>query len=267
MYIELKKDIDPIVDSKVFFSSDTSVIYKDNGILYKIYLRYEPKRRDVLDYLISIKDEISDISTPPINKVKLDNKYGMTMKYIPNKGFYRYFLHEEDSNDYLDKIKKLSDNLKILNSKGIYFTDLHHNNIIIDQNDNPIYIDLDDARVNNYKSNHICYLVRNLHDIDDRGLDYERELLDKAYLDRESLVLLTLNYLYKDELEKLSYDEYQKRINELKGFINDEVLDKFRELKNKLSNKDIPLYEYYIGDYIDEEFKSNYSLVKKKVRK
>ena len=268
MYIELEEGIDPVVDSKKFYTGDTSVIYKDDDLLYKIYLRQDPHKRHILDYLISINDKLSDIASMPINKLKLDNKYGMTMKYIDSYGFYKYFLYDNDAEEYLRKMKILSDNLKTINSYDIVFTDLHHNNIVIDrQSNNPIFIDLDDARVKDYESRHICYLVWNLHNIKKKGHDYQKELLAKAYLDRESLALLTLNYLTKSEVEKLSYDDYQRKISEFEHDFNKDVINAFRELKIREDDNRIPLYKYYIGDYIDDEFKESYSKVRKKVLK
>ena len=268
MYIELENGIDPIIDNKKFYDGDTSVIYKDNDLLYKIYLKNEPHKQDVIDYLIKIRNNISDVASMPIDKVKLGNYYGLTMKYIDSYGFYKYFLHDNDSDEYLRKMKILSDNLKLINKNNIYFTDLHHNNIVIDKKtNNPIYIDLDDARVNGYEAHHICYLVWNLHNIKERGKSYEKELLEKSYLDRESLVLLTLNYLIKGEIEKLSYDDYQRKISEFENYFNKDTIDVFRELKQPLSDSTIPLYTHYIGDYIDEEFKDGYSKVRKKVLK
>ena len=139
----------------LFFDGETSLIYKDKDLLYKLYLKKEPHRREYLDYLIEHYDSLKEYSIPPLSKLKYENNYGMKMRYIEGMDFYDYIRSNISPEEFIRILKILSKNLRRLNELNIIYTDLHHHNIIIRIEDNyPIYIDLDDTNINNQGSNH-----------------------------------------------------------------------------------------------------------------
>ena len=176
MYEVLKRSEGPLLEENLFYEGDTSIIYKVNNLLYKIYLKKEAHKKSILDYLIENYDELKGIAVPPKCKLKLEDNYGMKMNYIESIDFLSYLRQGISADEMVRIIKILSTNLKKINKLDIHFPDLHHHNIIIDKNGYPLYIDLDDASVKNYASAHICIMGRTLHRVDDKGYDYEGEL-------------------------------------------------------------------------------------------
>ena len=156
MYLELEEGKDILSHDKLWYSGETSKIYKNENLLYKIYLKNEPNRRAVLDKLISTTT-IRDIGILPIQKIRTDlGKYGAVTRFMPKTlTFYQYSKKDYDIDEIINIFIMLSDSLKRINKENIKFSDLHHNNILIDRDNKPWYIDFDDAVVDDYSSNHI----------------------------------------------------------------------------------------------------------------
>lgn len=256
----------PFTNQNLFFSSDTSNIYKINDTLYKIYLKYDPYKNNAIDYLIKKREYLEEISIPPSNKIIVDNKLGIEMKYIPSIDFLNYINNNILNFDsIIEKIKILSDNLKIINRQHIHFSDLHHHNIIIDKNDYPIYIDLDDACCNGDGSNHICAMSHNLHELKNKSFELEDDLIKYGNLDCECLTLMLLDYILGYSIENKSYDEYHKIIDKISKYTNSNIINLFSNLK-KIDDKDIS-FLYYVGDYLDNKTISELKILKKDLRR
>ena len=250
MYEILQSNKEPLLDKNIYYKSNTSIIYKKDNYLYKIYLKKEPFKRHVMDYLIENYELLKEISIPPKNKLKVEDNYGLKMDYYESIDFYKY-IDRIDTKEFIRVLKLLSDNLKIINNLGICLTDLHHHNILIGKDGTPKYIDLDDARVNEYDSTHICFLVRNLHNVEEKGYDYEDKLMKEGHLDREALTLMLLDYIFDRAVEKYNYQQYQEKIDEIENIFSKKIIKIFRELKDKDDDYNINKFNYYIGDYLN----------------
>lgn len=254
MYEILSKGEHPLIEKHSFYKGDTSEIYKVDDILYKVYLKREPFKRQILDYLITHHDELKPVSTPPIRKLKIGDNYGMKMRYVEADDFLTFLRTKEVPPEEMVRILKvLSDNLKVINSLGIHFPDLHHHNILIRKKDNyPLYTDLDDATVGEYPSTHICTMAHRLHNVKNKSYQYEGELIHHGNLDQECLVLMLLNYMFDRSIERLPYDDFQRKIEELTPYFTNDFLTIVSQIKDKDDNQIVTPYPHYIGDYMTE---------------
>lgn len=264
MYEDLIKGIDPIIDSRLFYQGDTSLIYKKEDFLYKVYLKKEPNKRYILDYLIAHYDELKNISTPPISKLRLEENYGIKMKYVNSVDFLTYLRGQPDISDFIDKISILSNNLKIMHNLEIHFTDLHHHNILISDKGYPLFIDLDDASIGRFCSTHICAVSRILHKVEDKGLDYEYELMKYGSLDNECLALMFANYIFSRETQNMNSSEYFELLDSYSCDLDEELVKILIKLRENEDAKDIIRYPYYIGDYISHVSTKTFQKVKRR---
>lgn len=268
MYEILKKGSFPLIESNSFYKSDTTEIYKVEDTLYKLYLKKDPFKRQVLDFLIAHYDELKEISIPPISKLKIDDNYGLKMLYVESEDFLSYIKNGKIPPEEMVRIIKiLSDNLKIHNKLGIHFSDLHHHNILIRETDKyPLYIDLDDATVGNYPSTRICKMAHRLHNVKNKTYEYEGDLIKYGNLDQECLVLMLLNYIYDKSLERLPYDEFQRKIERLSPYFENDFLTVAASIKQPDDTKIVIPYPHYIGDFItNESFPSAIQKVKRRI--
>ena len=262
MYLELEEGKNILSTENLWHKSETSEIYKYNDLLYKIYLKKEPNKRFILDELIKIEN-IRDIGIIPIQKIHTDtNKYGSVSRYKPNTQTLYSFLKKDCDIEFLiDLFIILSNNLKRINNEKIRFSDLHHNNILIDENNYPWYIDFDDAVVNNYFSNHISVMTYFLHELnlDNSNKQY---IIDNKNLDRESLVIMFMNAMLNIEIEKLSYYGYNNLLDKISIYLPSKFLVSLEKLKRYAVNDG--MYEDYIGDFLaDNEVKNGCKILRR----
>lgn len=252
MYLELEKGKGILSKENLFYEGDTSIIYREKELLYKIYLRQEPYIRQKLDILIA-NENLRDVGILPIKKIRtLDGSYGMVMRRIRES--YTYLTYQRN-NPSLDNLIKnmiiLSDGLKRINNENIMFPDLHHNNILFDVKGKPWFIDFDDAVIGEYYSNHICCICRKMHEVETLGRDYEKKLMKYGNMDREALYILFLDYLLGINIEELNKNDYLNLVDYYSKYFPLEFIKSLIDLK-KLDPNDIS-YQYYLGDYLKDE--------------
>ena len=267
MYEIITKDNPIIRKENIFYTSNTSQIYKYNDLLYKFFLKKEPHKREILDYLIANYELLKDISIPPLNKIKYENKYGIKLHYFDGYDFYELLKQNVSPENFIKILKTLGQNLKKLNQLEIVLTDLHYHNILISKkNKYPFYIDLDDSNIKNIGSLNISSKSYNLHNVKLKGYDYKKNILKYGNLDRECLYLMFLDYISDIALDKLSYNKYQEYIDSIKEFFNKDFIDSLKELKPKETDLSIIKYPYYIDDFLIDEEKIIYGIKKVKRR-
>ena len=91
----------------------------------------------------------------PIGLVGFEDysKHGYYMKYIkahPDHKGFDYFKSVNDNEILLEVLMKANDALERIHKKGVIIGDLRASNIIIDTNNNPIYIDTDNYMYSNF---------------------------------------------------------------------------------------------------------------------
>ena len=239
----------PLESSALFVEGDTSIIYRQGDILYKVYTKSEPFRRQKLDYLLSVSDQLKFYSAPPLKKLRVDDCFGMKMEYLDGIDFLKYLSSNPNIDDVFRIIVELSNRLKIINGLDIHFSDLHHHNILI-CHDVPYYIDIDDASIKNFGSCHISYISHSLHELEGKSYEYEDDLIRYGNLDMESLSIFLLDFILHEYMEKKSYDEFQRIVQSMSSYISESLLDVFSRLKNQEKSL-VTIYSDYIGDYLD----------------
>ena len=264
MYEILELHKEPLTKENIFYEGDTSRIYKVDDLIYKIYYKKEPFKRHILDYLIEHYDDLKDISTPPMNKLKVDDNYGMKMRYVDSIDFLSYLEKNISPEEMVRILKILSNNLKKINALSIHFSDLHHHNILIRKDGYPLFTDLDDASVKDYGSTHICVMAHLLHNVGEKNFQYEDDLIRYGNLDQECLTLMLLNYMMNRAMERLSYDEFNKELDIISKYFNNDFMKVITSIKDKDDNTIITPYNYYIGDYIDDKVIEGISKVKRR---
>ena len=254
MYEIVDNNSEILDKNNLFYDSDTTLIYKLDNYLYKLYKKKEPHKRRILDYLIENYDNIKSYSIPPLNKLKYQDNYGMKMHYLDGIDFLDYS-RQVSPKEMVRQLKILSKNLKELNKLNIKLTDLHHHNVLVRKEDNyPLYIDLDDANINELGSCHISYKSFYLHDCGNKDHDYRRKLIRYGNLDRECLFLFFMDYIIHKPLEKLSEIEFKDSIDKyFYDYFDKDFINALKELKDKKDNNDIKKYPYYIDDYLNDE--------------
>lgn len=252
MYLICEEGKEPLSKKNLWYDGGTAKLYLQDKLLYKIYEKEEPHRREILDILIQ-NDTLREIGVLPKKKIKTTSgKYGMIMNYINESMTLREFLKDREVSldDLMSILIILSDNLKLINKEGIHFSDLHHNNILIKKDGYPLFIDFDDAVVDPYNSHHICRISYELHDVKEKGFEYEGVLIQKGNLDRECLFIIFLNYLMNDYVERYSYKKYKDMMNILMEYLPGDFIDAIRQLKTK--GMEIIPFPYFIGDFLKD---------------
>lgn len=252
MYLECEEGNGVLRKENIFYDGNTSTIYKNDNLLYKIYKKREPYKRSVLDILIA-NETLRTYGVLPNRKIRTNlNNYGMVMKYIPNTITFREYLKNYNIllDEMIDVMITLSDNLKIINSENIHFSDLHHNNILITKEKIPLYIDFDDAVVKEYGSTHISAIAYNIHEVANKSSQYEDDLIKYGNLDQESLFIMFFNYLLGISLEKKNKLEFYGIIKKLGDYFPTNFVEAIYSLK---TTEIIKPYKYYLGDFLKED--------------
>ena len=140
-------------------------IYKyDENHAFKVYpgLISKKIRRNKFNKIELLTKLNDDSFTFPLGLIYNENggKEGYLMKYIntpyKQKNFDDLrFYYQYDK--LLDYIIKASDALERVHQYGITIGDLRGENILIDENNNPVFIDTDNYAYQNYYYNLICY--------------------------------------------------------------------------------------------------------------
>ena len=112
-----------------------------------------------------------------------------------------------------------------------------------------------------YNSHHICRISYELHDVKEKGFEYEGDLIQRGNLDRECLFIIFLDYLVNDYVERYSDEEFKDMINIFAAYLPVDFISAIRQLKTK--GMEIMPFPYYIGDFFkDSEFKEKCNLLK-----
>lgn len=199
------------------------------------------------DNLIEVDDRFDGFTTPLIVGTNLS--LILDSKNIPNK----------EKIHYLKEVGRVLDNLKQIRKhtpvKELYINDLHSDNIMIDTNKEIKFIDLDSSRINDNKpfpSKFLCtgnllkYVNASKYQIyNDEQIMYE------AYNDKRGFsfyeanentdlfcyIIMILNFLYGDNVNKMTTTEFYNYINYLEkvGF-NNELINSFMKIVDNCDN-------------------------------
>lgn len=196
-----KKELDRF-NQRGFGYSD---LYVKDGEVYKFfnYLSDE-KTKEIEEKLEAIKELQKSYILSPEKKI-MDNGVlkGYTTKYIEGETLHS-LIRKRDMLKELQTMINVSKNMEDFhNSKGEpNIGDFHFNNIMIDENGNPIFIDIDSCGINGLKSNGVPASLYSYYDF--KGQNVQKNQND----DRIALMLSIFNRLNDRDIFTFSHFAY-----------------------------------------------------------
>lgn len=222
-----------------------SSIYKDGSICYKILDGlYDEEKEDLYKKLFDMDGLKIDNVLLPNKLIMKDNKlYGYTMDYFANSMPLsdKFIVRYVDCKKMFDYILKASQILRTIHSHGIICQDLSFENILVDENGNVVFCDLDGCSYKEHIAPFISVLMNNFF------VDYRKEKISLSFnLDRISMMISFYHLIYAKELHKLTKREYHKLSSKIT------TLENLREYANVLVDKAKPICDIpYLDEFID----------------
>lgn len=222
--------------------------YEGQILLYKpeiLLKRFEPCIMPFLDMpnkkykLIEFNkmQELNNIIALPNELVNIDNQFqGFTMNKIDAITIDNL----KDYNRIIETYIKLFKNLEILHSKDIIVGDLKDKNIIVDDNNNPTFVDVDSMGINNIPQDHIergiAGTVRRIPGINNKYSKNDYKSIDKLLLLATFVEKLTKeNIPFTQKILKSNLSNEAKEL--ITNFVEDDIIDYNLKLDEVLENE------------------------------
>ena len=222
-----------------------STIYTDGNICYKIVDGLYPnEKKELYEKFIAMDGiKINNVLLPKDLIIKDGKLEGYTMEYLKNsisltdKFNKRYF----DCDELFIYINKASKILRDIHNNGIVLQDLSFENILVNNNGDVSFCDIDSCSYNGNSSLFFSILFKEF------VIDWRKSNLYKHEdVDKLSMILSFYYILYMQVLQKISKKQYHM----LSDNIN--TLENLRPIANMLVNKKIDIYDLpYLDEYID----------------
>lgn len=236
-----------------------------------------------INELVDNKDliDIPELVFPEKLAVIDEKVVGFTLEYIDNINFDLILQDCSISNaekiemfkqigNILKKMKRVRENTKI---NDFFLNDLQERNFVLNKKTNKInVVDLDSCKINCNKAFAARYLTP-FSPVATMPKKYiqNREILFPGFIiadentDYYCYIIMILNFLYKDNITKLSIDEFYIYLDYLRSLgLNYELLDKFAKIYEYTDNENVKDYLDLISD--DIIHKSRKIVFEKKVR-
>lgn len=214
-------------------------------IIYKIFNDFSIDECNKKGKTIELLNELNKDYIPKVHEILKDNVEikGYSQDYIQGETLHKLLIKR----GILENIKtiiEVSKNMEDLhNSEGNpVIGDMHFENIIVDQNNKPIFIDIDSFGIGNLEADNIPLLLW-------RYLEYHN--MDITKNQNTDRLCLILNLLYKTigrdvtHLAEFAYQDYAYTYSFLKG-----LQPVFIELKRAKSNvPEVPYLHKVLKNY------------------
>mgnify|MGYP001623001552 FL=1 len=226
-----------------------STVYIQDDICIKILDKLYPSEKEqILDKFLAMNDiKIDGVVFPKDLIVQDGNLLGYTMDYFQDStSLNDYFTTTRFVNckDIFNAVMKASEILREIHKYDIKVQDLSFENILINNQGEVKYIDIDSCQYQNYES----YFLSNI--LHKYMFDYRRQEFCNMTknTDRLSFLLAFYNLMYLKELQNIS----DKKYNQLSNHIS--TLNNIKRLANHLKdkNKRIPSIPY-MDDLINRD--------------
>lgn len=230
-------------------SNVESTLFHDGLKAYKIYKRYiniDLKEREEKLSILTEEPLISSVIVPDEKIINLLGRFrGHTMKYIPNSTpMFDFFTKTDMLDDFFSVIDSISKDMRKIHDdpRKIVIGDCHFYNIILDENMNHYFVDIDSCGIDNIPSSRVTqelatYLRNN-----------NQEKIATANTDRISLIFSVLYVLLNKAFENISIREYEEKA-EILPFLK-QIKPYFLDLKKY--NGVIPTVPY-IDEFISKK--------------
>lgn len=185
-------------------------LYYDKEVLYKMFINsinVQRKKRK----LMALNDGflIPNVVIPDTLLIDNYRTVGCGMPYIDNSISFRKY---RNSNSFIMLLYLISLSLKNIHNdpRNILIGDLHFNNIIIDQNLNHYFIDMDSCMIDGIRSDRIPHLLTFYVNFRNNfKFDISRET------DRLCMYLATIEAIFGYDIDGLSMYEYDEKAEQI----------------------------------------------------
>ena len=217
-----------------------SNIYHDGSIAYKIFKNMSKEALDIKERKIELLDAGDPLpkTVMPISKIVSGDLFsGYSLKYIKDtRTLYVLYTKTKDINLFFQILSIVSETVEKIHQdpRNIIIGDLHLDNILVDNDFNPYFIDIDSCQIDRIPNETIPSSLGVYRY--NRALDW----LDATKSqDRLCLVLCSLGLIFKKHIDFVSLREYDKKAEEI------ETLRNMRELVLEIKkSKGIPNMPY-----------------------
>lgn len=277
----LDRDI-PNTESVLYFTKiKDNYNYKDY-ILKKLYITSADSLTNKLSTVLMLGDYGEKLDVPelvlPEHQVLIDGKIsGFTVPYIKGKNLGQvindFHTPNEDILKYFAKVGMVLEKVQ-QNSSYVFpgdlkfqFGDLHPYNILVDENDNLKFVDLDSAYLGSRLPNPSMYLVtskellNNVQKYPVVNLDYIGLNIPNDQTDLYCYNMMILEFLAKDKIRNKSIEDYYGYIGYLQSLgYGPDILESFFRLP--INKENINPYEYLDEIPKDKIGRSSYTVYK-----
>lgn len=251
--IELR-DINFSKIKKLNSQGSNAILYTDGSVCYKFFNQMTKKEQNMMEKKLSSLSLVNfDEVIKPIDCIMDDGILkGYTMEYFNNSKSLANLLSNRylNSKEFFNHIYKSSLMLRKLHEKNFICHDLSFENILINQNENIKFCDIDSSAYDGYSSLDVSLLLKRFL------IDYRNsKLFTLEDVDKLSLIISFFYAMFLKEIQCVNKDDY----NFLASKLN--TLENLRDLANMLLDKNYPLNKLpYLDELID--LKDDYILDK-----
>ena len=234
-----------------------STIYTDGVICYKFLDGlYSDEKRDLYRKFLDMDGiKINDVLLPQTLIMKNGNLKGYTMKYFANsiplsdKFFKRYF----NCNELFVYVVKASKILRNIHNNGIFCQDLSFENVLVDDNGNIAFCDIDGCTYREHNSPFFSLIFKEFL------VDFRNSKVSTIKdVDKISMILSFYLVMYGEVLQKITKKQYHALSD------NIQTLKNLQNTANILVNKNYPIKDIpYMDEIID--LNDNYEIDRKKI--
>ena len=241
------KDIDFSSLKTNRFQGTLSTIYHSDDQCYKIFKKMDNFDEDMLyQKLMAMQDiKLDRVLMPTALIIEGNQLCGYVMPRFDNSlSLNDYFSRTRfvESKDILNAIKRASLILRDIHDQGIIYQDLSFDNILINQEQQIMFCDIDSCYYKPFRSECISMLLK------EYMIDYRGELVViSRNLDRLSMMLSMFYLMYYREVQKMTNKRYAYLANNLKSLENAKLYAEILADKNR-PIPDIP----YLDEIIDD---------------
>lgn len=230
---------------KLHSQGTQSTIYTDEIICYKFLdSLYPNEKRDLYKKFLDMDGiKINDVLLPQNLIIEDDNLKGYTMKYFANsmplshKFLKRYF----NCNELFVYVEKASRILRNIHNNGIVCQDLSFENILVDDDGNIMFCDIDSCTYKEHSSPFLSALLKGFL-VDFRN----SKVSTKEDIDKISMILSFYLIIYGEVLQKITKKQYHTLSDKI------QTLENLRDIANILVDKRCPIIDIpYMDEVID----------------
>lgn len=235
------KDINLNSLKKLEQQGTKSTVYRNGTSCIKMLDGFYEEEKDALfkKFLDMEGLEIENVLLPKELIVSNGKLEGYTMDYFPSVSLNDKFeVRHVDTKVLFDYVYKASKILREIHRNGIICQDLSFENILVDDNGNVKFCDLDGCSYKDNVSPFVSLIMKRYF------IDYRKEqLLLCTNLDRVGMMLSFFYIVYAKELQKLNRKSYSKLAEK------SNTLEEMRKYANLLLDRSNPVPEI---PYLDE---------------